>query len=143
MKMRPEAHRKIFVSPRSKGPVFVVTFYNIIMSINCGWLYTCYFTFLFLTSHLFIVEFLFGLPRWLSGKESACHCRRDRRNPLVRKIPWRRKWQPTPVFLSGKSHGQRSLVVYSPWSCKRVGCNFVIEQQQQQILLYCFSFTFS
>ena len=35
--------------------------------------------------------------------------------PGVRKMHWRRKWQPTPVFLSGKSHGQRSLVGYSPW----------------------------
>ena len=32
--------------------------------------------------------------------------------------PWRRKWQPTLVILSGKSHGQRSLVGYSPWGCK-------------------------
>ena len=36
-------------------------------------------------------------------------------NPL---IPWRRKWQPTPVFLPGESHGRRSLVGYSPWDCK-------------------------
>ena len=36
----------------------------------------------------------------------------------VRKFPWRRKWQPTPVFLPGKSHGQRSLVGYSPYGCK-------------------------
>ena len=36
----------------------------------------------------------------------------------VWKIPWRRKWQPTPVFLPGKSHGQRRLVVYSPWNHK-------------------------
>ena len=53
------------------------------------------------------------LPRWLSGKESTCQCRRHRRcgfKPWVRKIPWRRKWQPTPVVLPGKSHGQRSLV---------------------------------
>ena len=42
-----------------------------------------------------------GLPRWLSSKE-------------VRKIPWRRKWQPTAVFLPGESHGWRSLVGYSP-----------------------------
>ena len=34
------------------------------------------------------------------------------------KIPWSRKWQPTPVFLSGKVHGQRSLVGYSPWCHK-------------------------
>ena len=48
-----------------------------------------------------------GLPRWSSGKESTCQCRRPKRNrfnPWVGKIPWRRKWQPTPVFLPGKSH---------------------------------------
>ena len=39
-------------------------------------------------------------------------------DPWVRKIPWRRTWQPTPVFLPGESHGQRSLVNYSPWGCK-------------------------
>ena len=38
-------------------------------------------------------------------------------NPWVGKTPWRREWQPTPVFLPGKSHGQRSLVDYSPWGC--------------------------
>ena len=37
-------------------------------------------------------------------------------NPWVGKIPWRRKWQPTPVFLPGEFHGQRSLVGYSPWA---------------------------
>ena len=36
----------------------------------------------------------------------------------VRKIPWRRKWQPTPVFLPGKSQEQRGLAGYSPWGCK-------------------------
>ena len=51
-----------------------------------------------------------GLSWWLSGKESACHCRKHKFDSWVRKIPWRRKWQPTPVFLPGKSHGQRSLV---------------------------------
>ena len=47
-----------------------------------------------------------GLTWWLSGKESACQCRRCRRcgfDTQVRKIPWRRKWQPTPIFLPGKS----------------------------------------
>ena len=38
----------------------------------------------------------------------------------VRKIPWRRKWQPSPVFLHGKFHGQRSLEGYSPWHCKEL-----------------------
>ena len=61
-----------------------------------------------------------GLPRWLSGKESARHCRRHGFNPRVRKIPWRRKWQPTPVFLPGEFHGQRSLAGYSPWGCKEL-----------------------
>ena len=63
-----------------------------------------------------------GLPRWLSGKESTCQCRRYRKcgfNPWVWKIPWRRKWQPTPVFLPGESHGQRSLAGYSPRGLKK------------------------
>ena len=53
---------------------------------------------------LLLIWFL-GFPGWLSGK---CQCRRCRFNPLVGKIPWRRKWQPIPVFLPGESHGQRS-----------------------------------
>ena len=56
----------------------------------------------------------FGLPGWLSGKELACQCRRHGFDPWVRKIPWRIKWQPTPVFLPGESYGRRSLVGYSP-----------------------------
>ena len=62
----------------------------------------------------------YGLPLGLSGKESACQCRRWGFNPWVRKISWKRKWQPTLVFLLGKSHGQRSLEGYSPWGHKRV-----------------------
>ena len=59
-----------------------------------------------------------GLPRWLSSKESACQCRRCSQETWIQslgKIPWRRAWHPTPVFLPGESHGQRSLVGYSPW----------------------------
>ena len=55
-------------------------------------------------------------PRWCSGKESACKCRRHNRgrfNSWVRKIPWSRKWQPTPVYLPEKFHGQKSLSGYS------------------------------
>ena len=55
---------------------------------------------------------------------STCQCRRCQRHsfdPWVRKIPWRRKWQPIPVFQLGESHGQRSLVGYSLWGHKRVG----------------------
>ena len=55
--------------------------------------------------------------------EPTCLCRRCKRHGFslwVWKISWRRKWQPTPVFLPGKSHGQRSLVGYSPWACKEL-----------------------
>ena len=47
-----------------------------------------------------------GFPGGTSGKEPACQCRFD---PWIGKIPWRREWQPTPVFLPGESHGRRSL----------------------------------
>ena len=66
-------------------------------------------------------------------KESACQSRRGF-DPLVGKIPWRRKWQPTPVFLPGKSHGQRSLVGYSPWGRKRVRHNLATKQHLSQEL---------
>ena len=62
-----------------------------------------------------------GLPWWLRGKETACQCKRCKRwgfDPWVRKIPWRRTWQPTPVSLPGESHEQRSMAGYSPWDCK-------------------------
>ena len=64
-----------------------------------------------------------GLPRGLSSQESSCQCRRHRRHgfdPWVGKIPWRRAWQPTPVFLPGESHGQESLAGYSPWDRKKL-----------------------
>ena len=50
-------------------------------------------------------------------------------DPCVWKMLWRRKWQPTPVFLPGKSHGQRSLEGFTPWGCKRVGHDLATEQQ--------------
>ena len=60
-----------------------------------------------------------GLPRWHSGKEPNCQCRRCGFNPWVGKIPWRRAWQPTPVFLPGESHEQWRLAGYSPWGRKQ------------------------
>ena len=59
-----------------------------------------------------------GLPWWLSVKEFACQCRRQGFHPWSWKIPWTMKCQPTPVFLPGKSHGQRSLAGYSLWGYK-------------------------
>ena len=72
---------------------------------------------------------------WLSGKESTCQCRRLRFDPWVRKIPWGRIRQPTPVFLPGKFQGQRPLVGYSPWGHKRVRHNLVTKQQLRIIQL--------
>ena len=60
----------------------------------------------------------------MAQQERICpQCRRQRRcgfDPWVRKIPWRRAWQPTPVLLPGESHGQGSLAGYSPQGCKVV-----------------------
>ena len=50
-------------------------------------------------------------------------CKRHRFDPWVRKIPWRREWQPTPVFWPGESCGQRSLVGSSPWGRKESDMN--------------------
>ena len=74
------------------------------------------------------------LPWRLSGKESACQCRKCRFNPRIRKIPRRRKWHPTPIFLPGKSHGERSLVGYSPQDHERVAI-------KQQIYIHPYVYT--
>ena len=57
---------------------------------------------------LITTDYYTRLPWWLSDKVTTCQSRRLRFSPWVRKILWRRKWQPTPVFLPGKPHGQRS-----------------------------------
>ena len=64
-----------------------------------------------------LVLYLRGFPVGTSGKEPTCQCRRHKRhrfNPWVGKILWKSAWQPIPVFLTGGSHGQRTLVGYSP-----------------------------
>ena len=60
--------------------------------------------------------FLPNFFSWSSLKKTTSW---NKNLPWVGKIPWRRKWQSTPVLLPGKSHGQRSLVAYSPWGCKQ------------------------
>ena len=71
---------------------------------------------IYVDTYMYIYTHIHGLPLWLNGRESSSQCRRRRRlSPWVRKIPWKRKWQPSPVFLPGKSYGQRSLADYSPW----------------------------
>ena len=49
--------------------------------------------------------------------------------PGLGRFPWRRKWQPTPAFLPGESHGQRNLADFSLWGSRRVGHNLVSKQQ--------------
>ena len=58
------------------------------------------------------------IPSGSDGKESACNAKDSGLDPWVRKIPWRRAWQPTSALLPGESHGQKSLVDYSPWGHK-------------------------
>ena len=65
----------------------------------------------------------------LGSKESTCQWRRRGFNPWSRKIPWRRKWQPTPLFLPGKSHGQRSLGGLQSMGSQWVRHNLPTEQQ--------------
>ena len=70
-----------------------------------------------------ILAVLLRSANWCAtGKESTCQCRRHKRcrfSPWVRKIPWRRKWQPTLLFLPGEFHGQRCLAGYSSWGHKQ------------------------
>ena len=72
----------------------------------------------FLPLKIEFVTYVFGMKCGTSGKELACQYRKHERSRFdlwVRKIPWRRAWQPTPVFLPGNFHGQKSLAGYNPW----------------------------
>ena len=81
--------------------------------------YNLYHKLLKLQIYYYMVSLIWGFAGGTNGKESASQCRKLKRhglNPWVGgEDPWRRKWQPTPVFLPGKSHGQRNLAGYSPW----------------------------
>ena len=118
----------VFYSPSGIPVIFVLC--CLILSRRSSLL--CYlfalFSLLFTLCNFYYPNFRLGLPLWLSGKESTCQCRRQGFSPWVGKILWRRKWQPIPVFLPGKSQGQRSLEGYRPWGCKRVGHELVTKQ---------------
>ena len=76
---------------------------------------------LVMRTHLIAREAGYGLPWWLSGKESACNVGAAGSHgfdPWVGKVLWRRAWQPVPGVLTGESHGLRNLEDYSPWGCK-------------------------
>ena len=84
---------------------------------------------------LYISQLVFGTG-FLGGSmvESTSQCRKHQFDPWVWKMPWRRKWQPTPVLLPGKSHGQRSLASYSPWGHKRVRDDLATKQQHMSVV---------
>ena len=71
------------------------------------------------TCDLHSVSGRWGAPWWLRGLRICLWCGRSRFDPWVGKIPCRRAWQPTPVFLPVEFHGQRSLEGYSPWGHKK------------------------
>ena len=83
-------------------------------------------------THTYIYIYIFFFSWWLSGKESACNTG----DTGLR----RRKWLPTPVFLPGKSHGQRSLVGYSSWGCKESSMTYWLNNNKKiYIRIYSFS----
>ena len=76
-------------------------------------------SFLFMAEkHSIVYIYVYGLPWWLRWEGICLQCGRPGFNPWVGKISWKRKWQPTPVFLPRKPNGWRSLVGYSPWGRK-------------------------
>ena len=68
--------------------------------------------------HVCVYRWIYTYPWWHRRWSVCLQCGRPGFDPWVGKIPWRRKWQSTPGLLPGKSHGQRSLVGYSPRGCK-------------------------
>ena len=82
-----------------------------------------------------------GLPRWPSGKAPSCQYSRFQRRGLdlwVGKILWSRKWQPTPVFLPGEPHGQRSLVGYISQGSQTVWHDWASEHACTRQVMHCF-----
>ena len=76
-----------------------------------------------------------AIEDFLGGASGKCRrCKRHRFGPWVWKIPWRRIWQPTPVFLLGEFHGERNLAVYSPRGCTESDTTEMTNQWQQRII---------
>ena len=111
----PLTSGRIHSSPRQTLGLLVLSF----LEWNClTWL--CSFLLYNEVDQLKVYTYL-GFPGGASGKEPTCQqCRRCGFDPWVGKISWRRAWQPTPVFLPGESHGQRSLAGCSSWHLKEL-----------------------
>ena len=84
---------------------------------------------------MYIYDLHYGLPWWLSGKESA-------HSPWVGKIPWRKAQQSSLEFLPGESHGQRSLEGYSPWGYKESDMTEVTEHAHMLYIIYIHIYIF-
>ena len=83
-----------------------------------------------------------AFPGGARGTEHTYQCRRCKRDefdPWAGMIYWRKAWQPTPIFLPGESHGQRSLAGYSPWGCKELNTTEALST----LLFLAFYFLFS
>ena len=106
-----------------------------------------------------LLNHILNFPSGVSGKQPVRQCRRCRRhwsNPCIEKMPWRRAWQLTPVFLPGESHGQRSLACYGPYGPKELDTTEATQHSRIHILqilsaeahsilwlwLYCFLYSF-
>ena len=84
-----------------------------------------------MTMYLSTSNYLSGLPRWLSGKESACSAGDMGSIPGSGKSPWEGN-NPLQYLCLGNSKDRGALVGYRPWGCKRVGCDLETRQQQQE-----------
>ena len=113
----------------------IITYWIINIYIKYNYIHILIYHTIYYLVYIYIYIYIYiytkyRLPWWLGGKDPTCQCRRCGFDPWVGKISWRRKWQPTPVFIPGKSHVQRRLVCYSPWGHKRVGHDLGTKQQQ-------------
>ena len=75
--------------------------------------------------------------QWLRWQRVCKKCRRSRFHPWAGKIPWRRKWPPTPVFLPGESHEQRSLADYTPWGRKSGAWLSTVQVCREENVPFC------
>ena len=85
-------------------------------------------------------------PGGISGEESTCQYRRHKKRGFglwIRDIPWRRKWQPTLLFSSGESHGQKSLEGCSPWGYKESGTTELLSTLSPLVVSYLLGFSWS
>ena len=91
-----------------------------------------------LKNHMYVCMYTYGLPWWLCGNPWVGKTELEIQSP---RFPWRRSWQPTPVSLPGKSHGQRDLGGYSSWSHKGAGRD--LETKQRQCAHTCINESFA